>query len=132
MGTEDGKKYWKWYGFDESCDWCACFVSWCIAGDRTLDEEEKPRFSYCQDGAEWFIRRKRWAPRNAQPLPGMIIFFDGNGNGTADHVGIVKSAQNGKIETIEGDSGDRCEENLYDADCETVMGYGILGRDTGY
>ncbi len=30
LGTENGKKYWKWYGYDKPVDWCGCFVSWCV------------------------------------------------------------------------------------------------------
>ena len=29
IGNDGGDKFWKWYGFNEHVQWCACFVSWC-------------------------------------------------------------------------------------------------------
>ena len=29
VGSSNGEKYWRWYGFDSYVEWCACFVSWC-------------------------------------------------------------------------------------------------------
>ena len=29
IGNEGGDKFWKWYGFENHVEWCACFVSWC-------------------------------------------------------------------------------------------------------
>lgn len=29
IGNVGGEIYWRWYGFTERVEWCACFVSWC-------------------------------------------------------------------------------------------------------
>src|SRR5699024_5203276 len=29
IGNEGGDKFWKWYGFENHVEWCACVVSWC-------------------------------------------------------------------------------------------------------
>ena len=46
---------------------------------------------------------------SAEPAPGMIIFFDWddeNGqDGLSDHTGIVEKVENGRVYTIEGNSG---------------------------
>ena len=34
-----------------------------------------------------------------------IIFFDWEGDGTTDHVGIVEKCENGTVYTVEGNSG---------------------------
>ena len=55
--------------------------------------------------------------RSAEPAPGMIIFFDWddeNGqDGLSDHTGIVEKVENGRVYTIEGNSGDSVRQNSY-------------------
>ena len=43
--------------------------------------------------------------------PGDVIFFDFNGNGTADHVGICESWDSMHITTIDGNTGEGNESN---------------------
>ena len=40
--------------------------------------------------------------KNNVPESGDIIFFDWDGNNSADHVGIVEKGDNGYVYTIEG------------------------------
>ena len=45
-----------------------------------------------------------------------LSFFDwddGGQDGSSDHVGIVEKVENGRIYTIEGNSGDSCRQNSY-------------------
>ena len=44
-------------------------------------------------------------------LPGDIIFFDFNGNGTPDHVGVCESWDGTNITTIDGNTGEGNEAN---------------------
>lgn len=44
---------------------------------------------------------------------GDIIFFDWEGDGTTDHVGIVEKCENGTVYTVEGNSGDACKQRQY-------------------
>lgn len=124
IGNIGGMKFWKWYGFTEPVDWCACFVSWCGEQCGYIDAEKMPKFSYCQDGANWFISHKRWCSKMISPQQGMIIFFDWDGNGVSDHVGIVKACKDGKVYTIEGNSGDVCREMRYAVGSKYILGYG--------
>lgn len=55
---------------------------------------------------------------------GDIIFFDWENDGHSDHVGIVEKVENGKVYTIEGNSGNECKQREYNADSSVIMGYG--------
>ena len=65
-------------------------------------------------------------------MPGMLIFFDwvdeesGSRDGRADHVGIVAKVENGRVYTIEGNSGDSCRERSYTLEILQILGYGAL------
>lgn len=126
IGNKGGQPYWSWYGFDEPVDWCACFVSWCADKGGYIEAKKAPKFSDCQDGVNWFISNKGWYEQNTTPRPGMIIFFDWDGNGKADHVGIVKQCKDGVIYTIEGNSGDSCREESYSVGDNMIYGYGLI------
>lgn len=96
-------KYSTWYGL--TGPWCAMFVTWL----------------YVQAGSKSFARGSRWAyvpfllssakswkyklQVTHNPLPGDVITFDWGGDGTPDHVGIVRSPKgNGSYVTIEGNT----------------------------
>lgn len=79
--------------------WCADFVSWVMtqAGMKT-------NMSSCS----WFMRQLkkegRWKGKK-NPEAGDIVFFDWDGDGTPDHVGIVKQVHGDRtISTIEGNT----------------------------
>lgn len=126
VGNKGGKPYWSWYGFDEHVDWCACFVSWCADQCGYIKAEKSPKFSYCPDGVSWFISNKSWYPQGLSPEEGMIIFFDRNSNGEADHVGIVKECKDDIVYAIEGNSGDQCRERRYPVGSSVIYGYGKI------
>lgn len=128
--SQIGKKgdlYWNWYGFDEPVDWCACFVSWCADQCGYIEAGKLFKFANCADGAAWFTKNKRWRQKSVLPKDGMIIFFDWDDNGDADHVGIVKTCRDGVIYTIEGNSGGRCRESRYPVGSDEIYGYGVVG-----
>ena len=58
--------------------------------------------------------------------PEKFQFFDwaDKHDGHADHVGIVKSVENGRVYTIEGNSNDSCKERNYDLNSNEIRGYG--------
>ena len=130
LGTDDGEKYWQWYGFDESVDWCACFVSWCADEAGLIEEGIVPMFSGCSEGIQWFMTEGRWIDTaqeiGIKPTPGMIIFFDWEQDGIADHVGIVEVCKRGMVYTIEGNSGDTVASRYYMQDSKEIMGYGSV------
>ena len=41
----------------------------------------------------------------------MIIFFDWDGDGKSDHVGIVEKSEGGRVYTVEGNSGNAVKQN---------------------
>ena len=124
IGNEGGQPYWSWYGFDSRVEWCACFVSWCADQCGYIDSGLIPKFAGCIDGANWFKSNNRWNDRNYEPKAGDIIFFDWEGDGTTDHVGIVEKCENGTVYTVEGNSGDSVRQNSYPVGYYEILGYG--------
>ena len=133
VGNIGGEPYWSWYGFRIRVEWCACFVSWCADQCGYIDTCVCPKFAGCGNGVQWFKDRGQWIDGSAEPVPGMIIFFDwdnkgGSGpqDGEADHVGIVECVRDGAVYTIEGNSNDFCCRNSYAVGSRQILGYGII------
>ena len=125
VGQVGGYPYWSWYGFSSRVEWCACFVSWCYA-QVGLSE---PRFSGCTSGGmAWFQSHGQWADRNYPDIaPGDAIFFDWDGTGDADHVGIVVGVDESRVYTVEGNSGnDACNYKSYPLGSAVIRGYGLM------
>ena len=125
LGNEGGQPYWSWYGFDGRVEWCACFVSWCADQCGYIESGIIPKFAGCVDGANWFKGNGQWQDRSYEPSAGDIIFFDWEGDGETDHVGIVEKCENGVVYTIEGNSGDACRQKQYAVGSSVIYGYGI-------
>ena len=134
VGNVGGQPYWSWYGFDHRVDWCAIFVSWCADQCGYIDAGVVPKFAGCVQGSRWFKERGLWQDRSYEPQPGDIVFFDwddpggfsGPQDGVPDHVGIVERVENGRIHTVEGNSGDKCCQRTYPVGHYEIYGYGIL------
>ena len=128
VGNVGGEPYWSWYGFSGRVEWCACFVSWCANECGYIDTGVIPKYAGCVNGVQWFKDRGQWMDGSAEPAPGMIIFFDWddeNGqDGLSDHTGIVEKVENGRVYTIEGNSGDSVRQNSYLVGHYEVLGYG--------
>ena len=70
---------------------------------------------------------------SAEPVVGMIIFFDwdspdgssGPQDVLSDHAGIVKKVENEIVYTVEGNSGDSCRQNQYPIGHYEILGYGV-------
>lgn len=60
-----------------------------------------------------------------EPVPGTIIFFDWEGDGGTDHVGIVEYTEDGIVHTIKGNSGDMCRRKQYPVGSSLIYGYGM-------
>ena len=125
VGNQGGQPYWSWYGFDSRVEWCACFVSWCADQCGYIESGLVPKFAGCVDGANWFKSNGKWQDRTYEPKVGDIIFFDWEGDGTTDHVGIVEKCENGTVYTVEGNSGDACKQRQYAVGSSNIYGYGI-------
>ena len=125
LGNQGGQPYWSWYGFNSRVEWCACFVSWCADQCGYIESGLVPKFAGCVDGANWFKSNGKWQDRTYEPKVGDIIFFDWEGDGTTDHVGIVEKCENGTVYTVEGNSGDACRQRQYTVGSRNIYGYGI-------
>lgn len=127
VGNVGGEIYWSWYGFEYHVEWCAIFVSWCANECGYLDTGIMPRFAVCTNGIQWYKGQNRWKNSSHIPSTGDLIFFDWDGDGVANHVGIVNYVENGMVHTVEGNSGDACRERSYRLDSSAIMGYGVQG-----
>lgn len=133
VGNVGGQPYWSWYGFSSRVEWCACFVSWCANECGYIENGIIPKFASCATGINWFKSRGQWTDGNITPVPGMLIFFDwdepngaaGPQDDVSDHVGIVERVENGRVYTIEGNSGDRCVKTSYPIGWYEIYGYGV-------
>ena len=125
LGNQGGQPYWSWYGFNSRVEWCACFVSWCADQCGYIESGLVPKFAGCVDGANWFKSNGKWQDRTYEPKTGDIIFFDWEGDGITDHVGIVEKCENGTVYTVEGNSGDACKQRKYAVGSSNIYGYGI-------
>ena len=132
LGTEDGEKYWRWYGFTEPVDWCACFVSWCADEAGLIAEGLVPKFAEVNEGIRWFQEQGRWIATTKEPdykpSPGTLIFFDWEQDGVADHVGIVENCRRGRVYTVEGNSGNMVACRYYRQDNSEIIGYGVTSN----
>ena len=134
VGNVGGQPYWSWYGFGSHVNWYSYFVSWCANECGYIDAGVIPKFSGCVQGSHWFKDRGLWQDKSCTPNPGDIIFFDwddpdgysGPQDGVPDHAGIVERVENGRVYTIEGNSGDKCCQRIYPLGYYEIYGYGML------
>ena len=89
----------------DSYPWCCAFV-WCIfnecgASDLFYDGKKT---AYCPTVHEWGKKNNLIVP-TSEGQYGDIVLFDWNGDGVADHIGLIISRNgNGTYETIEGNT----------------------------
>ena len=125
LGNIGGELYWRWCGFDSRVAWCACFVSWCAEQCGYIEAGIIPSFALCDNGITWFKDNGQWQDSEYTPAPGDIIFFDWDGDGSSDHVGIVENVEGDYVNAIEGNTDDSCARRNYSMDSASIMGYGV-------
>lgn len=116
-------KFTDWYGFSGS--WCDMFISW-VANQAGELKAIGGKHAYCPDHVSWFRSHGEWGHT---ARVGAIVFFDWNGNGLADHVGLVVEAHSGYVITVEGNSADKVRlvrRSSY------ILGYGYPKYAGGY
>lgn len=135
--TEDGgeisgyyTRYGEWYG-EPYGNWNAMFAAFCLYYAQ-VPEEAMPRSA---DIPEWIgllsdeAYELYFEAQDYEPRAGDLAFFDTDGDGEADRVGIVaeyrpKSLLTGaKIKTIEGDLEGKVASAAYALDDESIVGY---------
>ncbi len=92
--------------------WCADFVSWVLrAAGRAFTGGASGgwRIAWTPDVRSWFAARGRYRARVvALPQPGDVVWF------RHGHVGIVLQVSSTRLETIEGNAGDRVARRTYE------------------
>ncbi len=126
VGNVGGKPYWSWYGFSSRVEWCAIFVSWVANQAGYIESGTIPKFSVCETGANWFKSKGKWKTSKYIPKAGDLIFFDWEGDGKINHVGIVEFVKNNTIYTIEGNLDNEVKKNQYNVNSNSIYGFGII------
>lgn len=118
-------RYGAWYGIPYG-DWCAMFISFCL-NYADIPESAIPYDCATTTWIDSLSARGMYAPAGSyDPKPGDLIFFDWEGDGLSDHVGIVWAVNPGSITTIEGNHTISVELFDYDLSDGHIQGYGIL------
>lgn len=96
------QKYGKEYGTN-GVAWCCQFVWWVFkhAGASALFYGGK-KTAYCPTLMNYYKKQGQFVTKDFKS--GDIIFFDFNGNGQPDHVGIIEKITGDVIYTIEGNT----------------------------
>lgn len=102
-GANNNTKFGKWYGLNYN-PYCDMAISYWADKSGNLDVVGK--FAYCPSHVNWFKARGRWHSRSVAAKAGDIVFFDWDGDGVADHVGIVEkdSKAGAAVATIEANT----------------------------
>lgn len=122
-------RYGAWYGVPYG-DWCGMFASFCLryagVNDIPINYGVRP---WIDDLAS---RGLYYGAGETQPQKGSLIFFDWEGDGLADHVGIVAEVHaaqehtGASITAIEGNSSNCVKYVYYSPDDPVILGYGLL------
>ena len=128
-GSGNWTKYGAWYNLN-GYPWCAIFISWCVA-QAGIPNTVIPKFSSSTLGMEWFKAKSRWTKT---PEAGDIIFFtNGDPPTQADHAGIVRAVDGGRVYTVEGNTsggskliinGGAVANKAYALAYDRILGYG--------
>jgi peptidoglycan hydrolase-like protein with peptidoglycan-binding domain len=119
-------KFGGWYGMDYQ-PWCAIFVSYCFySAGLPLPINNSKGFAYCPEGVNWFKNKGWWY---TTPQVGDVVFYDWQGDGISDHVGIVEKVNgDGSIVAIEGNTSTGSDSNggqvMRRTRSEGIQGYG--------
>jgi hypothetical protein len=118
-------KYGSWYGI-HCAEWCDMFVSW-VFHHVGLLSSIGGKFAYVPSHLDWFRKHKLFHKRGAKgggPHLGGAIFFDWDGNGVPNHIGIVVSYTDTHVYTVEGNRSDKVSALTYLRSNHLILGYG--------
>ena len=114
--------------------WCATFVS--AVSIKLGYTDIMPTECGCSKMIALYQNLGAWVEDDSRvPNPGDIIFYDwqdsGNGDntGSADHVGIVESVNNGIITIIEGNYSNSVKRRQLEVNGKNIRGYGVPKYD---
>lgn len=108
--------------------WCANFVAWTFRQSGNPLPGNQRSLASVQNMEDEMKKAGKFFPRGSgTPKPGDVIFFGNRGQsdrGPGRHVGIVDRVENGKVYTIEGNSGNAVARRSYDLNNARITGYG--------
>ena len=126
-------RYGDWYGSPYG-DWCAMFVSFCLHYAKVegmpLNWGVRPWIEELTELQLYHVAEEY------TPNPGNLVFYDWEGDGLSDHVGIVAEvieatdAGSAKIRAIEGNSDNRVQYVTYEKQDARILGYAALPSQT--
>ena len=108
-GSNNVKYNTIYYGNHVSGDayaWCVTFIWWLF--DQLMLSAEfcgGEKTAYCPYVVNWARNHNAWVTGNYRK--GDLVLFDWNGDGTADHIGLVVDVVGSALTTIEGNCGDK-------------------------
>ena len=124
MVAEDGEtvkgytRYGAWYG-DPYAGWNTMFLSFCL---HYAGVEDVPMDANCGSlvtaWADGFV-----PAQSHEAAAGDLVFFDRDGDGTADHAGLVTEVTDSGFTAIEGDVEGAVRLLSYGADDPMILGY---------
>lgn len=127
--THGYTRYGAWYGSPYG-DWCAMFVSFCL---NYADVDNIPLHWGCRPWIEQLTALDLYhSAGEYTPVSGDIIFYDWEGDGLSDHVGIVAEIIPGStlgdttVRAIEGNSANCVQYVNYAMDDPRILGYSEL------
>ena len=112
------------YQMTMSDPWCCAFVVAMFVACNAVDIV--PAYAYCDGMIQIYKQWGRWKNRiGYTPKKGDIIFYDWNGDGSSDHVGIVCDNSFGTLTVIEGNKSDSVGYRKIGVDSPQIIGYGV-------
>lgn len=129
--TDDGgmkgiTRYGQWYG-EPYGDWDAMFVSFCLSY-AGIPQTAVPYGADCAAWSAALSDAGLYRGGSDSLSKGDIVFFDNNGDGTADHAGIVVQLdENGAaFSAVEGDNANRVQRVSHSLGESGILGYAAL------
>lgn len=125
------KHYPGFYNFSKNgYDWCDIFNDYCHIKASDMETARKALYqpyescgAGCTYSAGYFRRNGAFINRGSgTPKPGDQIFFGTPGK--EYHTGIVVKVADGKVYTVEGNSGEKVSEHCYYLNDSSIAGYG--------
>lgn len=129
--TDDGgmkgiTRYGQWYG-EPYGDWDAMFVSFCLSY-AGIPQTAVPYGADCAAWSAALSDAGLYRGGSDSLSKGDIVFFDNNGDGAADHAGIVVQLdENGAaFSAVEGDNANRVQQISHSLGETGILGYAAL------
>ena len=108
--------------------WCCAFVV--AVFERCGMRDIIPCYAACDQMISVFTKWGRYFSRSVRCVrPGDIIFYDWNGDLSADHVGIVVQNRFGDLSVIEGNKSDSVAYRNISITSSQILGFGVPNYD---